>query len=142
MPRLRSAQGSAAPRSRNQGAYDSRWRRRSRRAIAEHVARHGMVCPGLEEIGHAPHPVTGVGGDKLTGDHPIPIALGGSPDQEPRVLCQAANTMRGVAARADVAALEGYPARRISRPPAPPGRGRRTGFSSVRVPDADREPFA
>lgn len=66
-----------------------------------------MVCPGLPEMGHEPHPVSGEGGERLTGDHPVPLALGGSFDQEPRVLCQGWNTRRGADTQRQVAALRG-----------------------------------
>ncbi|MGQ0669341.1 MAG: HNH endonuclease signature motif containing protein [Actinomycetota bacterium] len=33
----------------------------------------------------------------LTGDHPVPMSEGGSPDQEPIVLCRRCNSAKGIA---------------------------------------------
>ena len=68
-------------------AYDQpAWRKRSKRDIAAHVARHGRWCPG---IGVPPHPST-----DLTSDHIDPLALGGAVLGETQVLCRGCNTRK------------------------------------------------
>jgi hypothetical protein len=49
----------------------SDWRDRAR-AVEAHVRQHGQRCPGF---GVPPHSVTE--GNRLTADHPVPLALGG-----------------------------------------------------------------
>jgi hypothetical protein len=61
-------------------AYDRpEWRKHSARRRAEHVERHGWVCPGFRR---PPHRV-----DRLTLDHPDPLVLGGPLIQEGVVMC-------------------------------------------------------
>jgi hypothetical protein len=78
-----------------QAAYDNPVYRRNRAAlIAEHLRRHGEVCPGAPDLGHAPHPCRS---GQLTADHhPVPRALGGSADRSNlRVLCRRRNLSAG-----------------------------------------------
>jgi hypothetical protein len=69
-------------------AYDRpAWRKHSARRRAEHVARHGWVCPGFGRPGH-PAP-------RLTLDHGVPLALGGALIQDDGdVLCPSCNTRK------------------------------------------------
>ena len=76
--------GSAAARG-----YGSAWRILRKAAIDEHVARFGWLCPGY---GLRPaHPAR-----DLTGDHLIPLSLGGkSVAANVRVLCHRCNAAKG-----------------------------------------------
>jgi len=50
------------------------------------VAQHGWVCPGYRR---PPHHV-----ERLTLDHPVPLALGGALLQDGDVLCPGCNTRK------------------------------------------------
>lgn len=68
-------------------AYDRpEWRKHSARRRAEHVARQGWVCPGYRRPAHP--------ADRLTLDHPVPLALGGALLQDGDVLCPGCNTRK------------------------------------------------
>lgn len=69
-----------SPRARG---YDAAWARRSKAAIAEQ--------PWCSRCG-----TEGTPNNPLTGDHPVPLARGGSRDQEPAVLCRRCNSRKGV----------------------------------------------
>ena len=75
--------GSAAARG-----YDREWQMLVAQMKAEHVARQGWVCPGW---GVPSHP----SGD-LTGDHRVPLSVGGQSVRENVViLCRACNSRKG-----------------------------------------------
>ena len=103
MPRLRPAYGPRRrARSRHERGYTNDHARNARQTVDEHVARHGMVCPGYMR---AAHPVRGVGSERLTGNHPRALVLGGSSTQQLEVLCQGCNTVAGEDARREAAEL-------------------------------------
>ncbi len=62
------------------------WRKRSKRDIAEHVARHGWWCPGYDVPAHPSR--------DLTDDHVDPLALGGALLGATQVLCRGCNTRK------------------------------------------------
>lgn len=96
----------AFPRRRQRSrSYGPGWSAFARRVVDAWIARNGMVCPGAPELGHGPHAVSGEGGERLTADHRVPWALGGTADDGVRVLCQAWNTRRGQTTRLEVAQL-------------------------------------
>lgn len=108
MSRLRSVQARRQLTSRHVRGYTNDWARRSRRAITDYVARHGMVCPGVARLEIAPHPVDGHGSGRLTGNHRTSLQLrrvAGLPlvDNEPiDVMCQGCNTRLGEAERREL----------------------------------------
>lgn len=128
MSRLRDAHPSSRRRrSRHAAGYTNGWARRSKRAIAEHVAAHGMTCPGVASLGIAPHAVDGHGGERLTGNHRTSLQLRrrlGLPlvDDEPiDVMCQGCNTRLGEAERRDLAGIpRGTPSSAAPYRPAEP----------------------
>ena len=61
-------------------------RKRRARAVAEHVARFGWVCPGWPPSGHAAHPCT-----DLTAAHHVAVVNGGI-DGPLSVLCRSENS--------------------------------------------------
>ena len=72
--------------TRNPARDRPEWRKRSKRDIAEHVARHGWWCPGFGVTAHA--------SSDLTLDHVQPLALGGELLGETQVLCRGCNTRK------------------------------------------------
>lgn len=65
--------------------------------IAEHIAWHGLHCPGADDQNHAPHPVAHP--SDLTIDHVIPRSSGHDPldTSNWRILCRHANARKGAA---------------------------------------------
>lgn len=59
-----------------------------RRAVEQHVARHGWRC-----LGDTTHPAHDC--RDLVADDPIPIARGGDPFQPLHVICRSANSSKG-----------------------------------------------
>lgn len=64
-------------------------KRRSRDAVAAHVAAHGWVCPGWQR---PPHTAT-----DLTWDHTTAVHAGGHPDGPGTVLCRPCNSSKAAA---------------------------------------------
>lgn len=58
-------------------------RERRARAVAQHRAQHGNVCPGYEV---EPHAAT-----DLTADHVVSVEQGGDPNGELQILCRRCN---------------------------------------------------
>lgn len=69
-------------------------RKRRRLLREEHVARHGLVCPGYAR---PPHRVASI--RELSADHITPTSMGGPMDGPLRVLCARCNAGRGGANR-------------------------------------------
>lgn len=77
--------GSAAARG-----YDAGWRRLVKEAVRLHLQKYGAVCPGY---GVPPHTATKA---SLTGDHKIPLSLGGKNEASNiQVLCRPCNSRKG-----------------------------------------------
>lgn len=57
-------------------------------AVKAHVAKHGWRCLGDDH--HEPHNT-----EDLVADDPLPIALGGDPHQQLKVMCRSANSRKG-----------------------------------------------
>ena len=64
----------------------ARWKRRSRRDIAEHRALHGDWCAGWRRPSHH--------ASDLTDDHLDPLNGGGDPFGATRVLCRSCNSAK------------------------------------------------
>lgn len=70
-----------------------------------------MVCPGAEQLGVGRHPVSGVGSERLTGNHVTSLQvrrLLGLPlvdDEHIEVMCQGCNTRLGEAERRELAVV-------------------------------------
>lgn len=65
----------------------SEYQRARAELVATHLERHGRWCPGFERD---PHRLTG--GQKLTVDHVVPLASGGTHDRSNlQVLCSSCN---------------------------------------------------
>lgn len=77
--------------ARHSRAYsDPEYKRNRKILISRHVAMHGWVCPGAEDLDHEAHPCT-----DLTADHIIQIAAGGGHElSNLRPLCASANKAR------------------------------------------------
>lgn len=73
-------------RGRRQPWYGGDWRKVSKRAREEHVARHGLTCPGY---GVPAHRVDSI--DDLTLDHVTPRSTSGGL----QVLCRSCNGRKG-----------------------------------------------
>ena len=76
------------------------WRVIREAAIAEHVRRFGMFCPGVGRPGHM--------AEELTVDHDRPIALGGLSTRANlgAVLCRGCNARKGASMVRDQLTLE------------------------------------
>lgn len=78
--------------SRHQRGYGSQWAAISKKALADHRAKHGNTCPGWQR---PPHPAT-----DLTTDHILPKALGGTDHpQNLQILCRPCNSAKAKATR-------------------------------------------
>lgn len=74
---------------------DPEYKRIRRLMLDEHIAQHGLICPGAPDLDHEAHPCT-----DLTIDHIIPLSAGPTAGgtnhpSNLRVLCQPANTAKG-----------------------------------------------
>lgn len=70
------------------------WTQTSRAVRAAHVSAYGLVCPGLEYLGHEEHAVASL--SDLTVDHIVPLADGGEllKPENLRVVCREWNSRR------------------------------------------------
>ena len=66
--------------------YGPDWQRRSRAAI--------QAEPWCHNPNGCPHRDAGTPANPLTGDHPIPLAAGGSTTQDPVPLCRRCNSAK------------------------------------------------
>lgn len=75
----------------NQAYSDPEYKRNRKILLDDHIARHGWVCPGAEDLNHEAHPCT-----DLTADHIVATSEGGTHALENlRVLCRPMNTSKG-----------------------------------------------
>ena len=138
MPRLQPAyQPRRTSRSRHARGYDNAWGRAAKGAIAAWVAANGWVCPGF-----ADRPRHNVEPGGLTGDHRVPVALGGTIDDGIDALCQSCNSDRGQVTRREVQQLRAdgttVPRRGNLSTETPPSELRPACFGRVRVPELSR----
>lgn len=89
----RCAGGRRSPRPPNR--YPASYRRVRDRLVAEHIARHGLVCPQCRE--------RQASSSRLTADHITPLSAGGDVLGPMRVLCLRCNVQAIHALRPDLA---------------------------------------
>lgn len=67
--------------------YTHAEKQRRAAAVAEHIERHGSICPGYKRTPHY--------SEDLTAHHVVPVGAGGAQDGPLAVLCRGCNSRAG-----------------------------------------------